>query len=94
VPTDDKKEVKEKILKRIVAARLVVFAAVVTWVLGWLMFGLSFIPVLYPTIWEGNLTSAHPMEVAMFIWFITTFIIVGVWAAVKGYKFVGRWEKE
>jgi hypothetical protein len=92
--TEEKKEEKGKVLRRVVAARLVVFAVVVTWVLGWLAFGLSLIPGLYPTIWEGDLTSAHPMEVAMFVWFILTFVIVGVWVAVKGYKFVGRWERE
>jgi len=91
---EEKKEVKEKVLRRVVAARLVMFAAVVVWVLGWLAFGFSFIPGLYPTIWEGNLSSAHPMEVCMFIWFIVTFVIIGTWAAIKGFRFVGRWEKE
>jgi len=94
VSIEGKKEEKVKVPKKVVAARLVVFAVVAVWVLGWLAFGFSFIPVLYPTIWEGNLTSAHPMEVCMFIWFIATFIVVGGWVAIKGFKFVGRWEKE
>lgn len=91
---EQKQEVKKKVLKRVVAARLVIFAAVVIWVCGWLMAALGLMPILFPFIWEGHLTSAHPMQVFMFVWFVCTFILIGVWAAVKGFKFVGRWEKE
>lgn len=87
-------EVKSKVLKRVVAARLVIFAAVVIWVFGWLMAALGLIPTLFPDVWEGRLASAHPMQIFMFVWFVITFVIVGVWAAVKGFRFIGRWEKK
>lgn len=85
---------KKKSLKRVLAARLVIFAAATVWVVGWLMFGLGLIKTLFPPVWEGNIASAHPMQAFVFFWFIITFVIVGVWAAVKAFRFVGRWEKQ
>lgn len=91
---NEKKEVEHKVLKRVIAARLVIFAAVVVWVAGWLMAGLGLLPILFPSAWEGYLFDCHPMQIFMFCWFVATFVIIGTWAAVKGFKFVGRWEKK
>jgi len=77
-----------------VVARLIVFSVAVVWVFGWLMASLALIPVLFPVIWEGNIAWAHPMEVFMFVWFVATAVIVGVFAAVKGFRFVGKWERK
>lgn len=90
----EKKEGASRVLRRVVAARLVIFAAVVLWVFGWIMAALGLIPILFPSAWEGKLFEGHPMQIFMFIWFIATFVIIGVWAALKGFKFVGRWEKK
>ena len=91
---EQKPEVKKKVLKRVLAARLVVFAVAILWVFGWLMAALALIPWLFPSIWEGKISQGHPMQIFMFVWFIATFVVVGIWAARKGFRFVGRWEKE
>ena len=91
---EEKVEPKKKVLKRVVAARLVIFTAVVVWVFGWLMAALGLMPTLFPEIWEGKIAQVHPMNVFMFVWFILTSVIIGVWAAVKGFRFIGRWEKK
>lgn len=87
-------EEKKGVLKRVVAARLVMFAVVVVWVLGWLLAGLGLIPELFPSIWLGEGFPTHPILAFLFIWYITTLIAVGIWVAVRGFKFVGRWERE
>lgn len=84
---------QKKVLKRVVAARLVMFAAVIVWVLGWLSAGLTFMPQLFPDFWVGTFPG-NPILAFLFVWYVTTFISVGIWAAIKGFKFVGRWEKE
>ena len=88
-------EVKEKVKvpKRIIAARLAIFAATAAWVLGWLGLGLFLHPVLFDTggiIYRlgGNIVDA------MNTWYVITFILVGIYVAVRGFRFVGKWEKE
>ena len=76
---------------KVLAARVVVFSLACIWVMGWLANGL-----IWYNIFLEVLGHYGPSWVAapLLIWYIATLILVGIWIAVKGFKFIGRWEKD
>lgn len=74
---------------KVLASRVIIFAVAIMWVCGWLTVGLaglgfltSFLLVFQPD-W---------LVLTLQIWYIGTVVVVGIWVAVKGFKFVGKWE--
>ena len=76
---------------KLLAARLVVFAAAVLWVIGWLGMCL----VVGDLLME-ELVDIQPgwASLALQVWFVGTTILVDAWAAMKGFRFVGKWTRE
>ena len=74
---------------KVLASRIIIFAVAIMWVCGWLTMGLAGLGFI-TTI----LLSYQPawLILAMQIWYIGTVIVIGIWVAVKGFRFVGRWE--
>lgn len=76
---------------KVLVSRVVIFTAATLWVVGWLTVGILGLEVL-----TAKLSTFSPAWVAYLlqIWYIITIVLVGVWAAIKGFKFVGRWERD
>jgi len=77
---------------KVLASRIVIFAVAIFWVVGWITMGIIGIETLTTIL----LSVTLPTWIASFlqVWYVTTIILVGVWAAVKGFRFVGKWEKD
>lgn len=89
------KEKPKNILKRVLAARLVVFAATIIWVMGWLTLGLALYPILFDSARGLVVWQVHPTtSTILSIWFVITFVVVGIYVGYRGFRFVGRWVKE
>jgi len=90
MPEEAKENVK--VPKKVIAARLVIFAVTVAWVLGWLAIGLFLHPVFLSAIakqiLDGNIVDI------LNAWYVITFIVIGAFVAIRGFRFVGKWERE
>jgi len=76
---------------KVLASRVIIFTVATLWVSGWLLMGLTF---------AGPVTAALVISqcpswlvLVLQIWYLITIVCVGVWAAMKGFRFVGKWEK-
>ena len=78
-------------MKKVLAARVVVFGLSVVWVLGWLLTCLVIFP-FFGELLRAVLPYPSLVGFAQF-WFIFTAVVIGVWIAIKGFRFVGRWVK-
>jgi len=77
---------------KVLAARIIVFAFACAWVLGLLLGGVLIFPSFLDLLKE-NITSPS-LQSFIAYWYIATIVILGAWVAVKGFKFVGKWEKD
>jgi len=93
VSEEEKKE-KVKIPRRVIAARLVIFTAVAAWIMGWLATGSLLHDPFLKSVSRPELGFSGNIIDVLSAWYIITFIIVGVFVAVCGFRFVGRWEKD
>jgi len=75
----------------VLVSRIAVFALACVWVLGLLLVGL----LTFPTYLRvAEIYTAHPVLLSfMVFWYLSTLVLVGCWVAIKGFKFVGQWEK-
>lgn len=75
----------------ILGVKLLGFLLTTFWVLVFLWFGLTvFVAVFEPGPAE---TTATIGDRILEVWYLVTLVLVGMWAALKGFKLVGRWEK-
>ena len=74
---------------KVLASRIIIFAVAVTWVSGWLAIGLAGLGPMTIILLTNQPTW---LVTSLQIWYIATVVIVGVLVAVKGFRFVGRWE--
>lgn len=77
---------------KVLAARITVFAFACIWVFGWLLVGITLLPP-FTSILEGSGLN-QVLANFLVIWYLLTLIIVGGWIAIKGFKFIGKWEKD
>jgi len=77
---------------KVLTARVTVFFLTCVWILGLLLIGITF----FPTAWSQIQVHVANQGLAWFLvfWYVATIILVGVWIAIKGFKFVGKWEKD
>lgn len=79
-------------MKRVLAARLIVFAVACVWVLG-----LGAFSILYWDHARWLLLGAGYgtwLETVFNLWFSFTIICVGLYVAYRGFRYVGKWERE
>lgn len=75
----------------VLASRITVFALACIWVLGLLLTGIVTFPTFLLVVGSH---VAHPVLVSFIVfWYLATLVLVGLWVAVKGFKFVGKWER-
>ncbi len=75
----------------VLVSRIFVFALACIWVLGLLLYGIITFPTFLLVI---ELSSIHPILFNFLaFWYVATLVLIGLWAAVRGFKFVGKWEK-
>ena len=77
---------------RLLVARITIFALACVWVFGWLLGGIALAPYVVSGLENSGLGAVLASFLA--IWYLATLIVVGSWVGVKGFKFVGRWEKD
>lgn len=76
---------------KVLVARITVFFLTCIWVLGLLFGGVVFFPTVQ---YQIQTHVAVPALVWFLIfWYIATIVLVGVWIAIKGFRFVGKWER-
>ena len=75
---------------KVLASRIVVFALACLWVLGWLATGLIWYDIILGVLTQyGTPWLVTPL----LVWYVATLVLVGIWVTIKGFKFVGKWEK-
>ena len=77
---------------KVLASRIIIFAMAILWVVGWLFTGIVGLELFTFELTNSGLYS----WVATFlqVWYIATIVLVGIWVAARGFKFVGKWEKD
>ncbi len=84
----------------VVASRLFLFGVVALWVLLFLaasvvLFGKMFEPIVqsYFIGSDGIYSSAENLAIgALEGWYIVTVVMVGIYASLRAFKLVGKWE--
>jgi len=76
--------------KLILVVKILGFAGVVIWILGLIGFSML-VSINLPYLL--SLPIGITATVLQF-WFLVTALVSGVYAALKGFNFVGRWEKK
>jgi len=76
---------------KLLAARVIVFFVAIVWVAGWVFMGLIF--------WDSWLDQIYGLQpdwlpVLLQVWYIATIVVIGAWVALKGFRFVGKWETQ
>lgn len=77
---------------KVLASRIVVFALACLWVFGLILVGIATYPAFQATL--VSVIGPTWLITASLVWYVATLVLVGVWVAVKGFRFVGKWEKE
>jgi len=81
---------RKKIL--LLAAKIVGFAVVLVWIMGFLIMGFHSIDKL-PAFIEGPDVVTPGLPTTLYgVWMLITIIIIGVWISVKAFKLIGKWE--
>lgn len=76
---------------KVLASRITIFTLTCIWILGWIAVNLVGFDAF-----NSILHQYEPSWVTGFllVWYVITVILIGVWAAIKGFRFVGRWVRE
>lgn len=76
---------------KVLTARVTVFFLACIWVLGLLFSGFIFFPTF---LLQLELHMVNPaLSGFLVFWYVATIVLIGVWIAIKGFKFIGKWEK-
>ena len=78
----------------VVTSKVVLFALITIWILGFLATILAILPGYADYLETEGLEDDGIMLDIMIAWFLITGILVAVWAALKGFMTVGKWESE
>ena len=77
--------------KLILAARILIFAVAVLWVVFFLLAGFAVYSGFMDFL-EVELEASGGLQTALSAWYIITVIIIGVAVAYWGFRKVGKWE--
>lgn len=77
--------------KLILAARLLLFAAVLLWTVFFLLAGFALHSPFLDFL-EETMEASGGLQAALNAWFIITLIVLGVAVAYWGFRRVGKWE--
>lgn len=78
----------------LLTAKIVLFAVVLVWILGFLLVAFSMMDDLTKWVvnWMGYSTTS-PMVTAFIVWYVITVVALAVLVAYRGFLVVGKWVK-
>jgi len=77
---------------KVLASRVVVFALACLWVFGLILVGIALYPAFQSSM--ESIIGQTWLITASLVWYVTTLVLIGILVAVRGFRFVGKWEKE
>lgn len=77
-------------MKKVLAARVTIFALACIWVIGFLSVSLAVSDTFFSVVSAYMGTAVTWLLLA---WYVATVILISVLVAVKGFRFVGHWVK-
>lgn len=78
----------------LLTAKIVLFAVVLVWILGFLLVTFSMMDDLtkWVATWMGY-ASTSPVVTAFIVWYVITVVALAVLVAYRGFLVVGKWVK-
>ena len=74
-------------------AKLVLFTAVCAWILGLVTVGVALSPGFIDAL-ETFGMGQGVVGTFLLTWYWITLVLVGIFTADKGFRFIGRWESD
>lgn len=74
----------------VIVGKVILFAAISLWILCFIGVTMALLPPLVDYLEDQKVEDG--VIKGLVAWYLITFVLVAMWAAVKGFNSVGKWE--